>query len=126
MATWNIVNGRGDRLKQMAAGLAQIGIEVAVLIETKFVDNWYHNMAAGNTILCSKAASCTQGGGALMWKENDLRFEVESVLFHSLNSLRFQLRTGDKKLYVIGTYIPPNCTRGVEGIRRAAEACPAG
>jgi hypothetical protein len=32
---------------------------------------------------------------------------------------------GDEQTYVVGTYIPPDCTRGVEDIRRAAEACPA-
>jgi hypothetical protein len=31
MGTWNIVDGRGGRLKQAAAGLAQMGIGVAVL-----------------------------------------------------------------------------------------------
>jgi hypothetical protein len=38
--------------------------------------------AAGYTIMCSKAVSCTQGGVALVWKENNLRFEVKLVLFH--------------------------------------------
>jgi hypothetical protein len=39
MAMWNIVDRRGGRLKQAAAGLAQMGIGVAVLTETKFVDD---------------------------------------------------------------------------------------
>jgi hypothetical protein len=38
-ATWNIVNGMGGRLTQAAAGLAHIGIGVAVLAETKIIDN---------------------------------------------------------------------------------------
>jgi hypothetical protein len=66
------------------------------------------------------------GGGALVWKENDLRFEVELVLFCSSNTLTFQLRMGDEQHNIVGTYIPPNCTRRVEDIRQAAEACPAG
>ena len=62
-----------------------------------------------------------------MRKEDDLKFEVKSVLFNnSLNILTFQLVTGDKLFYVVGSYIPPNCTRGVEDLRRAGEACPAG
>jgi hypothetical protein len=68
----------GGRLKQAAAELAQMGIGVAVLMETKFVDDRYPNTAARYTILCFKAASCAQGGVALVWKEKDLRFEVES------------------------------------------------
>jgi hypothetical protein len=80
----------------------------------------------GYTIMWSKAASCAQGGVLLVWKENVLRFKVMSVLFHSLNTLTFQLTMGDDGLYIIGTYIPPNCTRGVEDIWQAAEACQAG
>ncbi len=113
-------------MKQAATGLAQIRIGVAVLTETKFVDDRYPKTATGYTIMSSKAASCSQGGVALAWREDNLKFEVESVLFHGPNTLTFQLMTGDKQIYVMGTYIPPNCTRGVEDIRRAAEACPVG
>jgi hypothetical protein len=63
---------------------------------------------------------------ALAWREDDLKFEVELVLFHGLNTLTFQLTMGDEQIYIVGTYIPPNCTRGVEDIHRAVEACPAG
>jgi hypothetical protein len=89
--------------------LVQIGIGVVVLTETKFVNNWPPNMAAGYTIMCSKVVSCTQGVVVLVWKENNLRFEVKLMLFHGPNTLMFQLRTGDKQLYVVGTYnISPN------------------
>jgi hypothetical protein len=126
MAMWKIVNRRRGRLKQVAAGLAQMGIGVAVLTETKFIDDQYPKTVAGYTIMSLKAASCSQGGVALAWREDDLKFEVELVLFHGPNMLTFQLMTGDERIYVVGTYIPPNCTRGVEDIRRAAEVCPAG
>ncbi len=113
-------------MKQAAAGLAQMGIGVAVLIEMKFVDDWYPKMAVGYTIMSSKVASCSQGGVALTWRENDLKFEVELVLFHGPNTLTFQLTLGDEQIYIVGMYIPPNYRRGVEDICRAAEACPAG
>jgi hypothetical protein len=73
-----------------------------------------------------KVASCSQGGVALAWREDNLKFEVKLVLFHGPNTLTFQLTMEDKQIYVVGTYIPPNCTRGVEDIHRAAEAYPAG
>jgi hypothetical protein len=126
MAMWNIINRRGGRLKQAAAGLAQMGIGVAVLTETKFVDDRYPKTAAGYTVMSSKAASCSQGGVALAWREDNLKFEVKLVLFHGPNILTFQLTTRDEQIYIVRTYIPPNCTRGVEDIHRAAEACPAG
>jgi hypothetical protein len=123
MATWNIVNGKVGKLKQVAARLVQMGIEVEVLTETKFVNNWYPKSAMVYTIMCSKVVSCTQGGVALVWKENNLRFKVELGLFHCPNTLTFQLTMGDEQFYCVRLYIPPNCTRGVEDIRQAAEAC---
>jgi hypothetical protein len=108
MAMWNIVNGKGGRLKQAATGLAQVGIGVAVLREMKLVDDQYPKTTAGYTIMCSKVASCTQEGVTLVWKENVLKFKVKLVLFHGLNTLTFQLTMGDEQFFVVGTYIPPN------------------
>jgi hypothetical protein len=126
MATWNIVDGRGGGLKQAAARLSQMGIGVAVLTETKFVDDWHPKTAMGYTIMSFKAASCAQGGVALAWRENDLRFKVKLVLFHGPNTLTFQLMTGGEQIYVMGTYIPPNYTRGVEDILTSSRGVPVG
>jgi hypothetical protein len=52
MAAWNIVNGRGGRLTQVAAGMAQIRIGLAVLMETKIVDDRYPKATSGYTIMC--------------------------------------------------------------------------
>ncbi len=106
--------------------MAQMGIGVVVLTETKFVDDRYPKMVAGYTIMSSKAVSIAQGGMTLAWRENGPSFEVESVRFYGPNTLTYQLKSGDEQIYAVGTYIPPNCTRGVEDICRAMEACPAG
>ncbi len=42
------------------------------------------------------------------------------------NLLTFQLVTGDKQFYCMGVYIPPTDMMGVEDLRAAWEACPAG
>jgi hypothetical protein len=112
------------RLTQATAGLAQMKIGVVVLMEMKIVNNQYPKSAMGYTIMCSKVASCTQGGVAHVWKEDNLKFEVKLVLFnHSLNTFTFQLAMGEEKFYVVGTYTLPNCMRGVEDLRRVAEEC---
>jgi hypothetical protein len=75
------------------------------------------------TLSCAPRRQAARGV-ALVWKKDDLKFEVKSVLFnHGPNTLTFQLATGDEQFYVIGMFIPPNCTRGVEDLRRAVEAC---
>jgi len=127
MATWNIVDGRRGRLAQAAAGLAQMKVDLTVLTETKLVDDRHPKTASGYTIMCSKAVSGHQGGVALVWKENDQKFEVESVLFNNgPNIVTFQLTTGDKRFYVIGIYVPPDCSKGVDDLRGAWDACPQG
>jgi hypothetical protein len=123
MVMWNIINGRGGRLTQAAAGMAQIGIGLAVLMETKIVDDRHPKAASGYTIMCLKVASCNQGGGALMWKEDNQKFKVKLVLFkNSPNILTVQLVMGDKQFYIVGVYTPPNCTGGGDDLRRAGEA----
>ena len=47
MVTWNIVDGRRGRLAQVAAGLAQMRVGLAVLMETKLVDNRHPKTASG-------------------------------------------------------------------------------
>ena len=66
MATWNIVDGRRGRLVQAAAGLAQMRVGLAVLMETKLVDNRHPKTASGYTIMCSKVVSGHQGGVAVV------------------------------------------------------------
>ena len=63
MATWNIVDGRRGRLAQAAAGSAQMGVGLAVLTETKIINDRHPKAASGYTIMCLKAVSGNQGGG---------------------------------------------------------------
>ena len=84
-------------MTQAAAGLAQMRVGLAVLTEMKLVNDRHPKTASGYSIMCSKALSGHQGGVVFMWKENDPKFEVESVLFNNgPNIVTFQLTTGDE------------------------------
>ena len=112
-------------MTQAAADLAQMRAGLALLTETKLIDDRHPKTASGYTIMCSKAVSRHQGGAVLVWKDNDPTFEVESVLFNnSPNIVTFQLTMGDEQFYVIGIYIPPDCSKGVDDLRGAWGACP--
>ncbi len=85
-------------MAKSAAGLAQMRVGLAVLTEMKLVNDRHPKTASGYTIMCSKAVSGHQGGVALVWKEDDPKFEVESVLFNnSPNIVTFQVTTGDER-----------------------------
>ena len=84
-------------MMQAAAGLAQMEVGLAVLTETKLVNDRHPKTASGYAIMCSKGVSGHQGGLLLMWKEDNPKFEVESVLFNNgPNIVTFQLATGDE------------------------------
>ena len=92
--------------------MAQMGIRLVVLTETKFFNNRHPKAASGYTIMCSEAANAHQGGVALLWVEDDPKFEVESVQFRNgPHIVTFQVVTGDEQFYVVGVYIPQAARR---------------
>ena len=127
MAPWNIINGRGVHLTQAAAGLVQMRIKFAVLTETKIVNGRHPKTASGYTSMCAEAMTGHQGGVGLLWMEDDPKYNVESVLFQNgPNIVTFQVVVGDKQYYIIGVYIFPSCTEGVNSLWQALEECLAG
>ena len=101
-----------------------MGVGIAVVMETKITDARYTCLASGYKILALKATSHSQGGIALLWKENHRGFEVESAKIVTRNLLTFLLVTGNERFYCMGAYIPPADMLGVEDLRAAWEACP--
>ncbi len=82
-------------MTQAAAGLTQMGIGLVVLTETKIVDDRHPKAASGYTIMCSEAVSAHQGGIALLWVEDDPKFEVKLVQFQNgPNIVPCQIVTG--------------------------------
>jgi hypothetical protein len=125
IATWNIRSGRRTGLAAAAKGLRQMGIGCAVLTETKLTNDRYPKFVLGYQVISSKAASPHQGGVALLWRElEDQGFLVEAVHIASPNILTFQLITGEDQFFVIGAYIPPADTTGVDDLRAAWAKCP--
>ncbi len=96
-----------------------------MLTEVKITNDKYPRCASGFKIISSTATSHSQGGIALLWNKGHASFEVEAAKIITLNLLTFQLVTGYKRFYVMGTYIPPNDTTGVDALRKAWASCPA-
>jgi hypothetical protein len=103
-----------------------MGIRAAILTEMKITDDRYPKFTSGYNVIASKATSHKQGGIVLVWKEGHSSFEVEVACVVTPNLLTFQLVMGYKRFYVMGTYIPPNNTKGVDALRAAWNACPDG
>ena len=116
LAAWNISCGRNAGLTFAAKGLAQMGVGLVVVTETKITNDCYTRLAS----------RYNQGGIVLLRKENRQGFEVELAKILTPNLLTFLLVTGDEQFYCMGVYIPPTDTMGVEDLWAAWEACPEG
>jgi hypothetical protein len=99
LAAWNIRCRRNGGLSSAAKGLAQMGVSLAILMETKVTDDHHPCLASGYKILVLKAASHNRGGVALLSKENCGNYEVELAHIVMPNLLTFQLVTGVKQFY---------------------------
>jgi hypothetical protein len=91
----------------VAKGLAQMGVGLAVVMETKITDACYTRLAWGYKILASRAASHNQGGIALLWKENHRGFEVESANFDA-KPPHLSTRNWRRAILLHGSVYPPH------------------
>jgi hypothetical protein len=102
-----------------------MGVGCMVITETKLTDDRYPRFILGYHVIALKAASPHQGRIAVLWKPGHQDFEVEAVHVASPNTLMFQLVMGGVQFFVMGAYIPPADTMGVDDIRAAWAKCPA-
>jgi hypothetical protein len=103
----------------------QMGVNCAVLTEVKITNDKYPRCVSGFKIISLTATSHSQGGIALLWNEGHASFKVKVAKIVTPNLLTFQLIMGYKQFYVMGTYIPPDDTRGVDALCKAWASCPA-
>jgi hypothetical protein len=124
VTTWNIRSAWRAGLAAAAKGLCQMGVGCAVLTKNKLTDAQYPKHVEGYHVIASKATSPQQGGIALLWTAGHQDFEVEAVKITSPNVLMIQLITGRVQFFVIGAYIPPADTTGVDDFCAAWATCP--
>jgi hypothetical protein len=89
-----------------------MGVNCAVLTKVKITNN-NPRCTSGFKVISSKVPSHSQGGIALLWNKGHASFKVEAAKIVIPNLLTFQLITGYKQFYLMGTYIPLNDTTGV-------------
>ena len=126
VATWNIRSGRNGGLESACRALDSLGVDVAVLQETKLTGGIYTRLSSGYSIVATDAPSSHQGGIALAWKDDGDAFEVEATRIWHPHVLSFQLVTGRDRFFVVGCYMPPGDLEAFEAVKMAWLACPRG
>ena len=119
ICTWNIVDGRGNRLELACNRLNRLEIDVALLTETKL--NGRHTVSSyGYSIVTTKCRNPHQGGVALCFR-NDRNWHIESPEEFGDNVLRCTLVYEGKRTVLVGIYIPPS-EEDLETIRHLDKA----
>jgi exonuclease III len=121
ICTFNIQHGAGARLEQAARCLKTMGIDMAILTETK-LQGIHTTQCEGYEITATIAKSRFQGGIALCTRKSS-RFHVEGTRTWGPNVISTTLVSGRKKWKVVGAYIPPGeqDTTTIEFIQAATE-----
>ncbi len=107
-----------------AKGLCQMGVGCAVLTETKLTDKRHARFVSGYHVIASKAASQHHGKIAVLWQPGHRDFEIEAVHVPSPNILTFQLVMRGVRSFMMGAYITPADTMGVDDLHPAWAKCP--
>ena len=125
IATYNVRDGRGKGedgeeylgVVSAARSMGMVGVDVAVLQETKITDPEFVTRSfEGYSILAAAADSDRRGGVALLVRENNA-FTIENERARGPNVISFELLSGEERWYVVGCYLPPS-DKGGEAHRR--------
>jgi exonuclease III len=111
ICTYNIQDGHGNGestgLTTAVFALEKAGVDIAILTETKLVDNTYSKDCHGYDIECTPAVSRHQGGIALVSRRTD-SWCLEATRHHGHNVLSTVVVCGDHRIPLIGAYLPPS------------------
>jgi exonuclease III len=100
---------QNGNLEACLKGLEILGIDIAVLTETKIVNEIYTKSAAGYEVFATKAVSTSRGGVALaIWRQRGKQWETEDLERFGPNVIACTLVSGNKRTRLIGVYFPPN------------------
>jgi endonuclease/exonuclease/phosphatase family metal-dependent hydrolase len=97
-----------------------LNVDIGILTEAKLTDGVYSRFSQGYTITATEATSHRQGGVALCFRENEY-FQVEASVCHGPNVISCELVTGQRRVPLVGVYIPPADVSTLEHVRAALD-----
>ena len=109
IGTLNIVDGHGNRLELACGTLSKLGVDIAILTETKITDGKHTCLSFGYDIFATKAKSIHQGGVALLAR-NSMYWHLEGIVKYGPNVIKSTLVHDKLRTTIVGAYIPPSKT----------------
>ena len=122
MATYNILDGRGEGLYSAARALKNANVDIAVVQETKILDPAFATKEwAGYEIKSTASGSTSCGGVALLARKSEW-VTVENAKPIGTNVLSFELILNEEeRFFAVGCYLAPSDKEG-EARRLVAQA----
>lgn len=107
LGTLNIQDGRRNRLNAALRCMSLLEVDIGLLTETKFANDRYTKYAEGYTVVGTQTDG-RQGGVALIYRDGEDGWVLESTEKFGPNVIRSTLVSGNRRWYIIGVYIPPS------------------
>ena len=102
IATWNIIDGQGNKIEMACNRMWHHGNDLAILIETKL--NGFHTVQSEDyNIVASKCTNQHQRGVALAHKESK-NWHIESPSTSGRNVIKCTLVYKSNRTIVVGVY----------------------
>jgi len=108
ITTYNVVSARGAKLLMALRAMADINTDITLLTETKLCGDRHTRQGHGYSVFASDAASCAQGGVALVWKMMGQHWMLEGMRAVSANVISATLVSGTQRWLIIGAYLSPS------------------
>ena len=106
IGTFNIIDGRSNRLELASWNLERHNIDICFLTETKL--NGYHTSSTyGYDVIATKCSNPHQGGVALLYRKSK-EWHLEDTKTIGDNIIRTTLVSRAGRIILIGVYRPPS------------------
>ena len=104
IGTWNIINGRANRLEMACYKLNRHNVDIALLTETKLAGH-HTSSAYGYAVSATKCENNNQGGVAFLHRVSD-EWHLEDVKSFGPNVIPATMVHGSARTVIVGVYIP--------------------
>jgi hypothetical protein len=121
ISTFNIRDGRNNRLLAAAYAMDKQNVDIAFLTEVKIPESRpiHTRFAYGYEIIVAYSNHTNQGGIALLSRAKTKRWHIEAPIRHGPNIISCVLVAGDTRTPLIGAYLPPSTLKDLPMLTEA-------
>ena len=113
VGTLNVRSTQGGNLEATLKSFRRMGLDIAVLTETKLTHDRHTTFRFGYSVCASQARSSSQGGVALVFNRYDDRFDMSLFRRWGPDVVSIMMTSGNQLWLIVGVYIPPTTHKDI-------------